>query len=73
MPARLAKLANALGEYGVRVEKPKKGSHWKAKRDGDGTYPIPAHNGMRTEISDVYIQGVCRHFAIDEDELRDLL
>lgn len=68
MPARLRVLIKALGEQGVAVEKPKTGSHWKAKRDGK-VYPIPAHNGPRTDIPDVYINGVGRCFALDMDAL----
>ena len=52
-----------------------KGKHpWKAQRKSDGkTYPIPAHNGLKTEISDEYIRGLCRCFGLDETEFRKLL
>jgi transcriptional regulator with XRE-family HTH domain len=34
---------------------------------------VPAHNGGRSEISDVYIRAACRFFNIDEKELRKKL
>ena len=67
MPLRLNKLAKALRRSGVSVEKPKGGSHWKAKRDDVGTYSIPAHNGMKTEIPDVYVKKCCVFFGLDYD------
>jgi hypothetical protein len=51
------------------------GKHpWKARRPSDGkTYGIPAHNGVKTEISEVYIRGLCRAFDLDETAFRKLL
>jgi hypothetical protein len=72
MPARLAKLRRALEAMGITVTEPASGSHWKAQRDGK-TYPIPAHNGPKTEIDDCYLRGVCRCFGLDEKALRKLL
>lgn len=69
MAARLRDITKALKDFGVVVTKPKKGSHWKAQRDGK-TYPIPAHNGEKSEISDAYIRGLCDCFGIDEKEFR---
>jgi hypothetical protein len=40
---------------------------------GGAVYPIPAHNGERSSIGDVYIRGVCRAFDLDEKALRNLL
>ena len=48
------------------------GSHWRCEKDGV-CYPIPAHNGDKTEISDVYIRGVCRELKLDEAKFRALL
>ncbi|MGH7605236.1 MAG: hypothetical protein ACRENK_14735 [Gemmatimonadaceae bacterium] len=73
MPARLRDIARICATLGIRIEKPNSGSHWKAKREGEGTYPIPAANGERTEISDKYIRGLCRHFNISYDEMMRLL
>lgn len=64
MPAKFRKLIAVLAAWGVTVEKPKSGSHWKA-RYGGKMYPIPAH-GMGTEVPDHYIRGVCRAFDYDE-------
>lgn len=72
MPARLSAIERALKSFGITVEKPGSGSHWKAKR-GSVTYTIPAHNGARSEIGDVYLKGVCRAFGIDVGEFKKLL
>lgn len=69
LPARLSAIKRALDDYGIALEKPTTGSHYKARgKSGVGTYPISAHNGLKTEISDVYVKGLCRHFDIDYDE-----
>lgn len=70
MPARLNKLTKALRKRGIAVETPNRSSHYKAVGPSGKTYPIPAHNGPKTEISDVYVKGVCRAFGIDEAEFR---
>jgi hypothetical protein len=71
MPARLADIERAARAFGLDILKPKGKHSWKASRPADGkTYPIPAHNGMKTEISDVYIRGLCRCFQIDEAAFR---
>jgi hypothetical protein len=72
MPARLRDLARALQALGVTVEPPSSGSHFKARR-GSIVFPIPAHNGPKTEIDDRYIRAACRAFDLDESELRKLL
>lgn len=73
MSARLADITRALWKFGVAVEKPKSGSHWKARKDGYRSYTLPAHNGPQTELDDMYIKGVCRNFGIDLEEFRALL
>lgn len=72
MPARLSRIASVLRSYGVAVEKPSGSSHWKASRDGF-VYTIPAHNGEKTEIADIYIRGCCRAFEIDFKEFKGKL
>ncbi len=59
---------------GVRVhERPGKGSHVIVD-DGKGhAYPLPLHHGKRTELSDVYIRGLCRALEIDYFQLRKRL
>ena len=75
MPARLRDLARVLRELGIAVEEPTGGSHWKARRlDGTGRpYPLAAHNGPRSEITEPYLRGVCKHFGLDLAELRKKL
>ncbi len=71
MPAKFRDIIRVLREYDVQVQEPSKGSHWRAlgTRNGRPTsYPIPAHNGPKTEISDVYIRGACRAFGLSETE-----
>jgi len=66
-------LKRALESKGLEVFKPSSGgSHWKVVRPGKSgkTFPIPAHNGEKTEISDSYIKAVCRCFEIDLEDLR---
>jgi hypothetical protein len=51
-----------------------RGKHWKfLTADGSKCYPVKAHNGERSEISDIYIKGLCREFGVDESELRKKL
>jgi predicted RNA binding protein YcfA (HicA-like mRNA interferase family) len=72
MPARLSALMRALETMGVEVVRPNGGSHWKAKKDGK-TYPIPAHNGEKSQIGDDYLKGLCRCFHVDLDVLKSHL
>lgn len=69
MPARLADIQRLLKEYGVTLtEKAGAKQNWRLIKVGYRPYPIPAHNGLREEISDVYIAGLCRHFDLDKKE-----
>jgi hypothetical protein len=70
LPARLRDLIRVFAEYGITVEKPRKGSHWKAVRNGTRCYPVPASNAEKTEIDDNYIRGACRNFELDLDEVK---
>jgi hypothetical protein len=71
MPARLRDLRRALAHFGVTVSPG--GKHFKAERDPDPSYPIPASNGDKTEIGDEYIRGLCRNFEIELAELKKRL
>lgn len=51
---------------------PGKGSHATLECRGK-CYVLPLHNGTKTELSDVYIRGLCRAFEIDEEEFRKYL
>ncbi|MBS2028706.1 MAG: hypothetical protein JST54_12465 [Deltaproteobacteria bacterium] len=63
-----------LGSLGIRVEKPNKGSHWKAIRNSDGkTYPLPCHNGEKSELDDKYLRGLCNCFGFDLTAFKKLL
>lgn len=73
MPARLRDIRRAAELFGISVTEPNSGSHWLLRRQGVRVYTVPAHNGLRSEISDVYIRALCRHFGIDEDEFRSKL
>jgi len=37
------------------------------------TYPLSLHNGDRTELSDVYLRGICEKFGLDQDDFRKKL
>lgn len=73
MPARLRDIVRALAALGIAVEKPNRGSHFKAVNAAGRKYSIPAHNGEKTEISDDYVRGLCRFLGIDPQQLKDLL
>lgn len=62
----------AAKKRGVDLIKPRKGSHYKFSEPGSGgkTYPVPAHNGIRTDISDMYVRGLCRCFGWDYDQFK---
>lgn len=69
MPARLRDLKRALGAFGVAVDEPSRGSHWKLSKPGCPPYRVPAPNGLRSEIDDIYVNALCRHFGIDRAAL----
>ena len=73
MPARFRDIVRVLGEYGVRIEEPRTGSHWKAISKSGLSFRITAHNGLKSEIPDVYIRGICRTFEIDLAEFKKKL
>ncbi len=73
MPARLAKLVSWLERKGIPVEKPTSGSHWKARFPDGSVFPLPAHNALRTEISDEYLRKVAKRLNLTlADLLREL-
>lgn len=70
MPARLRDIKRALEARGITVETPPSGgSHYRARKDSI-VYPIPSHGGLKGEINDIYIRGLCRRFGLDEDAFR---
>ena len=73
MPWRLSAYARALRSWNVDVVDTGEGRHpFKAVRDGK-SFPFKAHNGMRSEISDAYINPLCRCFGIEAPEFRKKL
>ena len=70
MTARLREVQKALEVYGINVEPPKGGSHWKMKSKNGTHFSFPAH-GLKTEVSDAYIAKICRHFGINRIEFCD--
>lgn len=64
MPPRLRELAARLKPENIVLHAPSSGSHWKFVGPDGKTYPVPAHNGERTEISREYIRGLCRCFQL---------
>ena len=67
MPARLRDIKRVLESFGGAIDDPSSGSHFHATRGGK-LCPVPAHNGLKTEISDIYIKKLCRVLGIDYDE-----
>ena len=74
MPVRYTRLRKALAGLGVVIsERRGKGSHVVVD-DGKGhVYPLPLHHGLRTELSDVYVRGLCRTLDIDYEDLLERL
>lgn len=69
MPAKFSELKRAFEKRGITVEKPTNGSHWKCRAPNGRMYPLTAHNGLKSEITDVYIKGACRNLGISYEEL----
>jgi len=61
MSMRLRDLVKCAKAAGATVEEPTRGSHWKVTV-ASKSYTIPCHNGIKTEVSDIYINGLCRCF-----------
>ena len=69
MPMRLSRLASVLSRYGIELETGTK--HFKFRGPGRPVFPVPAHNGKKTMVPDAYIRGVCRHFDLNPDEIKN--
>jgi len=68
VPARARNILRALASFGITLVGGRSGtSHWKVT-NGTVSYVIPCSNGEKTEISDVYIRGLCRAFNLDPVE-----
>jgi len=66
---RLSDLHRILGKRGFTIEPAAK--HHKVTAPDGVAYTIPCHNGMRTEITKIYLKGLCRAFGLTEEDLRD--
>lgn len=69
MPARLKDLRRVMADFGLGLDRPSSGSHWKWQRQGSRPYTVPADNALKTEITDNYIKGMCRHFGIEHSSV----
>lgn len=69
MPMRLREFESFLRGEGVTIDDADGTSHHMARREGCRPYPIPAHNGRKSEIPNVYLKKCCKHFGIDPKKL----
>jgi hypothetical protein len=67
----LSEVAAIARRYGCVLESPGTGRHWRFKKPGKPPYPVKAHNGYRSEIPWLYIQGLCRQMEIPESAFTD--
>lgn len=59
MPARLARIITVAESFGITIDRPNRGSHWKVKKVGYRTYPIPARDGCsRRGLGHHHVLGV---------------
>lgn len=66
MPARYPRVRRRLKQLGVRLtERAGKGSHVVVDNGKGRIYTLPLHHGEQTELSDVYLRGLCRAMLID--------
>ncbi len=73
MSVRLRDLARvAKKQWQLSLLKPDGTSHWKFT-DGTVSYPVPCHNGLRTEIRSEYLRGFCKAFAHRGVTLEELM
>ena len=69
MPERLRTLKKRAKKFGATLEEPSSGSHYKFRSKDRRAYPVSAHNGLKSEIPDVYIRGLARFLGVSVDEL----
>lgn len=66
MPARFREILPALRACGIEgYLRTGKGSHCILYDGKNRAYTVTLHNGDKSEISDVYLRGICRAFGID--------
>jgi predicted RNA binding protein YcfA (HicA-like mRNA interferase family) len=60
-----------LAAHGFVVDEPTGGgSHFKLRSPDGRTYPVSAHNALRTELSDGVLRSIARFYELDIDVLR---
>lgn len=65
MALRLADIKRILESMGYTVEPGAK--HWKVASPDGLCYPVPAHNGLRSELDKVYLRGLIRTFKLPKN------
>ena len=75
MPARFWAIRRALRNHPSLFldERAAEGSHLVIRDQVGRTYTLSLHRGEHSEISDVYIRGLCRAFDLDYREFKKLL
>jgi hypothetical protein len=73
LPARFRDIKRVLVSLGFTVVAPSSGSHWKIRDKAGKVYPLPCPNGERSEISDVYLKGLCRTYGLDFSDFKGRL
>jgi hypothetical protein len=67
----LSDVAGVAARYGCTLEDSGGKHNWRFTKPGKRPYTVPAHNGLKTEISWVYIQGLCRNMDIPTSAFTD--
>lgn len=70
-PRRLSDVAHVAAKYESFLKEGQGKHPWHFDKLGKRTYPVPAHNGRRTEITWKYIRGLCRAHDIPESAFTD--
>jgi len=71
---RLSDFERAAKEWGITLVNTKKGRHpFKFVGQGHGNYPVPAHNGKRSDVGREYIRGFCHHFDIPQHQFEAVI
>lgn len=66
---RLSDLQRVLTKLGYTIEPGAK--HYKVTAPNGVAYMLPCHNGARTELTKIYVRGLCRAFGLTEQDLND--
>lgn len=71
MPVKARDLKRAVEALGADfIEARGGGSHWRIRYNGR-TYPIPLHNGLKSDVLDCYVRGVCRVLGVTVEQLEE--